>query len=224
MRREGKAFFTPRRRGEKLEDALFSAPAFFRADQKDPMFCAGARRAPHRHRQAMSTLSKKGDIMSDFLNGSCGLAPSEIISLADRLGKIIATFGASDPESMNDFCMYLGEALTGNYARRGLLRDHLSYEQRVSRVLHEAIDTLGAAFWRGCADLGPYEGPAPEKAHLRVGVIALLKTFEARRRRLDVSGSEILDLLAWVQMILATPHLFEQRPEMADLLLSRERA
>nr|WP_281272599.1 hydantoinase B/oxoprolinase family protein [Roseovarius spongiae] len=72
--------------------------------------------------------------------------------------------------------------------------------------------------------VGPYEDPAPEGTQPRIGVIALLESFETRRRELDVSGSEILDLLAWVQMILVTPHLFEQRPEMADLLLSRERA
>lgn len=162
--------------------------------------------------------------MSDILNGPCGLALPEIIGLADRLGKIMAAFGAPDPESLNDFCLHLGETLTGDYARLDLLCDHLPYEQRLSRIVSAAIDTLGAAFWQDCTELGPYEGPAPEEAHLRIGVIALLESFEVRRRALDVSGSDILDLLAWVQMILATPQLFEQRPEMADLLLSRNRA
>lgn len=160
--------------------------------------------------------------MSSTTIGAWGLTLPEIIDTADSFAKSIATFGITEPEQLKFFCTRLGETLTKNYLRLGVAQDLRPYRDRLAGVVGSAVDALcEAGLWQTCADLGPYDGPPIKAERVRRGIETAILGIDTMRHHLGLSHSEILDLLAWKQTVLAVSLLFEQEPNLAHRLGSR---
>lgn len=152
--------------------------------------------------------------MSLTTTGPCGLTLPALIGQADMFARTMATFGLTGPEQMKFFCSCLGKTLTKEYLRLGVAQHLPPYDARLKGIVGPAVDALGeAGLWETCADLGPYDGPPIEAERVRRAIEMAILGFDAIRHHLGVSASEILDLLAWKQTVLAVPLLVEQRPE-----------
>jgi len=150
-------------------------------------------------------------------SGPCGFPFAKIIAMADRFGTQAATFGLTDPQLLNEFCLGLGDALTREFALSGMARDPEEYVSRVVRVATTFSDTfIQTEFWSDCAELGPYSGPLPEEDRLCDAVQAFVDSFCGMREVLGVSASELLDLLAWIQSALSVRLFRAQCPQMAS--------
>jgi hypothetical protein len=150
-------------------------------------------------------------------SGPCGLSFAEIIAMADRFCTQAATFGLTDPQFLNEFCMGLGDALTRELILPGMARDPEEYVHRVARVAKTFTDTfIQTEFWSDCAELGPYSGPSPEDDRLRDAVPAFFNSFCNMRELLGISASELLDLLAWIQSALVVRLFCAQNPHTAS--------
>tara|TARA_R110002111_G_scaffold173279_1_gene238985 strand:+ start:352 stop:855 length:504 start_codon:yes stop_codon:yes gene_type:complete len=150
-------------------------------------------------------------------SGPCGFSFAEIIATADRFGTQAATFGLTDPQLLNEFCLGLGDALTREFTLSGKARDPEEYVQRVARVANTFTNTfIQTEFWSDCAELGPYSGPLPEDDQLCEAVQTFFDSFCGMREVLGVSASELLDLLVWIQVALSVRLFRAQCPQMAS--------
>ncbi|PWE48344.1 hypothetical protein DEM26_18540 [Thioclava sp. NG1] len=152
--------------------------------------------------------------MSLNATGPCGLTLSALIGQADMFARTMATFGLTRPEQMKSFCSCLGQTLTREYLRLGVAQPLPPYDARLKGIVEPAVDALSeAGHWGTCAELGPYDSPSLEAERVRCAIEMAILGCEAIRHDLDVAASEILDLLAWKQVVLAVPLLVDQRPE-----------
>tara|TARA_R100000935_G_C2831155_1_gene165163 strand:- start:1288 stop:1791 length:504 start_codon:yes stop_codon:yes gene_type:complete len=150
-------------------------------------------------------------------SGPCGFPFVEIIDMADRFGTQAATFGLTDPQLLNEFCLGLGDALTWELPLSGMACDPEEYVFRVVRVAATFSDTfIQTKLWSDCAELGPYSGPLPEDDQLCEAVQTFFDSFCSMREVLGVSASELLDLLAWIQFALGMRLFHAQCPHMAS--------
>tara|TARA_R110002012_G_scaffold311488_1_gene521025 strand:+ start:352 stop:855 length:504 start_codon:yes stop_codon:yes gene_type:complete len=150
-------------------------------------------------------------------SGPCGFSFAEIIATADRFGTQAATFGLTDPQLLNEFCLGLGDALTRELPLSGMACDPEEYVSRVVRVAATFSDTfIQTELWSDCAELGPYSGPLHEDDQLCEAVQTFFESFCGMREVLGVPASELLDLLAWIQVALSVRLFRAQCPQMAS--------
>lgn len=148
--------------------------------------------------------------------GPCGFSLAEIIAMADRFAMQAATFGFTDPHLLNEFCQGLGAALTKEFTLSGMADDPEEYTHRIVRVVPTFTDMcIQTGFWSECAKLGPYDGPLPKYDRHLDGAQTFFHSFCDMREILGVSASDLLDLLAWIQIALSVRLHYAQRPHLA---------
>lgn len=135
--------------------------------------------------------------------GPCGRPLEEIVDMADRVDRMLAGFGLTDPEDRLAFFSLAGQKLTAEFLRLESVTHLTPYQQRQKQVGATAAESLIKA---GClhagADLGAFAAPIFEESRLGLGLEAVLSSFRLLRTAVGASPSDFLDLLVWVQTAL----------------------
>lgn len=137
------------------------------------------------------------------VTGPCGLTPSQLIDIAGGLRRGSAGVGMTCADQLNGAFHLIGMALTEELRRDQGESAIPSYETRLSQVAPIALKALLAPdVFQQCVAIGGSKGRALKESHHRRCIMTLLAVFKHLQTALDASTSEMLDILAWVQVIL----------------------
>lgn len=139
------------------------------------------------------------------ITGPCGYSLSQIIATADSFGAQAATFGVSDPEQVHRLLAVIGDRLVAIFSQPEYSACLPTYRHYVTRAQAEILDGYDIVeVLLACVDLDlGGDGCAPsENVRFDEATSVLLGALYKLTDFLNISPSESLEVLAWIQFVL----------------------